>query len=426
MRSITSKVAVVLVALSSLAAAAAAETRNIVVTISAVNGRATAVVTGIDAGTTDLAGADVNLEIRCDGGFDCLPVTVKPDFIVLSGTNPKTATIEARSISSSGTTIRVRVSGSEIKRFELRNSGSGTNPGTESVTRGPCTLHLDQTYDRHGNVAHFVVTPGGSILQVPDQPVDENDIVIVHVVGDNDIVDNIEVARTSATRSTVAAAFVGQDVTNIAFQAREETPKCIQRQFTLGDFAPGEATVEMYTIAAGQKTTLGSFKFNVNRLWDGIFSFGPVWTRQLSDETFTLAPRGDKKIIVASEEGTRNILYAVQFTYFAWGRRDLQKPVERWYERVNPSLGIAVKKMSDHAMAGLSVDLGMFLVSGGTHFSHVTRLSRASSLVEGGEFAGEAKDIPTSKRWQSHAFVSVSIDLRAAGALLKTLTGGGK
>lgn len=410
-----------------------AETVNIGVTVSKNpnnSNKTDSVASGISTnGPTDVAGQDVTLTIACQG-IDCTSITAvrgkKKDAITLvdvpsSDPPAKRGTIRASDVSSGDTPVTIRNGSTDITTIRLTNSSLPADTSKTSTVR-TCTVDLTQTYDQENNVAHFVVTPGGSILTYPSQPPDEDDTIVVHVVGDAPIVDVIEVARTSATRTTGTLTIAGEGATIDRQVAKERNAgfECAVRTFTLGDFAPGEATVEMYSNAAGTKTTLGSFKFNVNKLYHGILSFGPVWTRQLGDESFKLAPSGQDKIIISSEEKTRNIIYAVSYTYYALGRRDFEKsyPLLR---HVNPTIAFSTTSMTDHALAGVTFDLGQILITGGLHFAHVTRLSSASGLIVGGKFTGADTDIPTSKRWESHPFIGVSVDLRAASALLKAL-----
>jgi hypothetical protein len=424
---ITSRIILLLVPFVLLSRTAQAATTNIDVTIVATaNGTAASGVNNNQI--IDVAGNDATLTIKCPDDATCAPIAARVNgaSLTLTGSSTKTATISAASVSAAGTNVVIRDGTKKLLAFQLINGNTTAAPssnttGARTGTTNACIpAPLANSYDQARNVAHFVVTPGGSILQYPDGLVDENDVVVVHVFGPDDVVDNIEAARTSATRTTGALSVIGAgeapDLTR--FSAGELV--CIERQFTLGDFAPGEATVEMYTVANATKTTLGTFKFNVNRLYDGIFSFGPVWTRQPGDMSFTLAPSGAGNVIVASEEKRRNIIYAVNYTYYAWGKRDTEKNYI-WYEHLNPTLGFSIKNLSDHALAGVTADLGQFMITSGIHFAHVTRLSSASGLQLGSVFAGTVAEIPTAKRWEKHVFIGVSADLRAVTALLKTI-----
>jgi hypothetical protein len=399
-----------------------------------VSGSAGALTTAVSANGSPLAkgtvvdtsGQDALITITCDANDPCVPViaVVGGQILTHAGANPKTVTVAANNISAAGTNVVIREGqgGAKLFNFQLLNKqvGAGSRGGIPAtgVTQTCVPTTLSPSYLQKQNIAHFVVTPGGSILQYPEQPVDENDLVTVHVFGPDNIVDHVEVARTSATRPTGALSVVGGGETLARFSAADIV--CVERQFTLGDFAPGEATVEMYTSDKGTKTTLGSFKFNVNKLYDGILNFGPVWTRQLADTSFKLAPSGQDKIIVASEEKRQNITYVLGYTYYAWGKRDLEKQYD-WRTHINPTLAFSINNMSDHALAGVTCDIGQILITAGVHFAHVTRLNSASGLQPGSKFTSADTDIPTAKRWEHRPFLGVTVDLRAANALLKAL-----
>ena len=375
--------------------------------------------------TIDVAGANAVITITCGAGVNCASISAvfagEPLILESPTSQTKTVTIPAASIKKTVVNVVIRKGPTGADRligFKLQNTLA---PATDGGGTSDSCAHIPVVapYDPDENVARFVVTPGGSILRYPNGPIDENDTIEVTVFGADTVVDSIEVARTTQTRALAFSA-VGAEVTTDFSKLSSEIQVCKPRVFTLGDFAPGEGAVEMYTIASGTKSTLGTFKFKVNKLYDGILSFGPIWTPQLADTTFKLAPSGQDKVIVPSEEKKRNIIYAVGYTYYAWGRRDLEKSYD-WYMHVNPTIAFSVNNMKEHGLAGVTVDLGQILVTVGAHFAHVTQLSSASGLAPGSKFTGADADIPTSKRWEGHAFVGVTVDLRAAAALLKTL-----
>jgi len=284
-------------------------------------------------------------------------------------------------------------------------------------------------YDRRRNVAQFVVTSNAAILSAPAH-VDENDRVIVHVYEPDDLnlLKRLQVARTSATRvPTVRVAGSDTNLSAITKQAAGLPPPC--RSFSLGDFQPtldanGEGAVEIRDSAKPRTDpALGGFKFTVDPLYAGILSFGPVFTRGPGDQEFILEPLPDNKnAVIAEDEGHRNVLYAVQYTYFMWGQRDFEQGEPRWYAHVNPTIGMSINKPLDHALLGASIDIGQFIFTFGSHVAHVNRLSSDSGLTSGSVFTGTKDNIPTARRWVSHAFVSVAVDLRAAATLLKAVT----
>jgi len=284
-----------------------------------------------------------------------------------------------------------------------------------NVRNAICSAVPLHAYDEKENRAYFVVASDGSSLVRPERPIDENDVIVVQIVDDQNVVNDLRVVRKSATR-VFTPRTVGSETQIARFAGKD-----VCKEFILGDFAPGEGQIEISSKKSG--TVLGSFTFKVNTLYTGILSFGPVWSRQVNDQSFILVSRGDKKVIAPVEEGSRSIFYAVNYTYFWRGGRDLEKSPSDPLAHINPTIGIAMNSMSDHALVGLSFDVGDFLFTGGVHFAHQTRLSSASGLTPGSEFTGNASDIPTAKRWDGHAYFGVSINLRAAGELLKSITG---
>lgn len=408
-----------------IAANVLASDNNIQVSIAAdASGKLTA--SGPNNQTIDVEGANAVITITCGVGVNCAPIsaTFAGEALILESPNSqmKTVTIPAASINKTIMAVVIRkgpTGADRLMGFKLRNTSGDGQKVDGGRAPDPCATPGVAEYDPAEDVARFVVTPGGSILHYPEGPIDENDTVEVTVWGEDTVVDAIEVARTSPTRALAFSA-VGADVTADFSKFAGGVKVCKKRVFTLGDFAPGEGVVEMYTIVSGTKTTLGVFKFKVNKLYDGILSFGPIWTPQAAETSFKLVASGSDKIILPSEEKKRNIVYAVAYTYYAWGRRDLEKTYD-WQTHINPTIAFATNNMREHGLAGATIDVGQILITVGVHFAHVTQLNSASGLVPGSKFIGTDADIPTSKRWEGHPFVGVTVDLRAAAALLKAL-----
>jgi hypothetical protein len=109
-------------------------------------------------------------------------------------------------------------------------------------------------YPHTEHIAHISVTPHGSILQYPVDGVDENDIVVVHVFAPEDELDDINVGRRQPGEVTA----IGRGVIRLQAYA-----PCGERTVTVGDFAPGRADIDIYTMDGGTKTITGSFAFNV-------------------------------------------------------------------------------------------------------------------------------------------------------------------
>ncbi len=409
-----------------------------------------AVVTPTQPIPVDAEGATVT--IQCDVPAPCSGLSASSSansFRPVVSLSPTGGTIDVKLSDLTSSTITLTISGpAKIVDLTLvpnivSKAGDGQSDGSEELgtVDAPVPGRLSETacgplviYDQLQNIARFVVTSNAAILSAPTH-VDENDRVIVYVYepdpNNSVLLSHLQVARTSATRvPTVRVA--GSDVSLSAItkfsKGPSTPPPC--RAFSLGDFQPtvdanSEGAVEIRDSSKKTDPALGAFKFTVDPLYAGILSFGPVFTRGPGDQTFKLQPLPDNKnAVIAGDEGHRNVIYAVQYTYFMWGQRDFEKgePRSRWYAHVNPTIGMSIDKPLDHALLGASIDIGQFIFTLGSHVARVNRLSSDSGLKSGSVFTGTKDDIPTARSWVTHGFVSVSVDLRAAATLLKALT----
>jgi hypothetical protein len=381
--------------------------------------------------------ADTGITVTCTAGVDCQFVGVKVDTrtIPLSVEMPRKGTIPLNFVSSSGSALHIiGADGKDVAGgpFQLQRSPAPADQGTSSdqsssnkaaadvvvPVQNPCDrVRFKPSYVQAANRAHFVVTTGGSIVQHPDLPIDENDVVVFHVVSaDEDLLRNVEVSRVSPTRTTGDLSVIGGSV---QFTKQSRSNVCFERQFELGDFAPGEAKVEIATVNNGQRTIMGTPTFTVNRLWDGILSLGPGWSR-VADEAYGLAPNAaGQNVIVKTANGHNDILYLVHYTQYMWGRRDTDKQYP-YHQHFNPSIGFSLSNFKEHALAGASFDWRQFVFTAGVHFAHVTRL--AGDTKAGAQFSGAANTITTTKRWESGVYFAITVDARAAKVLL-TSTG---
>lgn len=417
----------------------AAAYADINVTLTAGAAGATPVATGLTPMTTITGNTRIN--VTCGANVDCSFVAVKvgasgsEQSIPLStGAATRSGTIPLAMVSSSGTPLRILAgaSGDAVSAGVTQlvaapaNAGGAASPTPNAqqpatpsaalvVVQTPCDrVRFNPSYSRSGNRAHMVVTTGGSILQYPGEPIDEDDVVVLHVVGtDESMLQNIEVSRVSATRTTGDLSVIGGGTTGINLQSSSNT--CYERQFELSDFAPGEGKVEIATVSGAQRTVTGTVTFTVDRLWDGILSIGPAWSRVVDDSFGLAANAAGQNVIINTEAGRDDVTYIVQYTQFMWGRRDVEKtyPLR---EHFNPSIGFAVSNLKENAFAGLTFDWKQFLFTAGVRAAHVTRLAAGTTV--GSTFTGAADTIPTEKKWQTGVFFGVTVDVRAVKALL--------
>jgi hypothetical protein len=245
-------------------------------------------------------------------------------------------------------------------------------------------------------------------------------------MADSRLAPLLRIRRKSALRTPGVLRTVGEDV-KITIPPQQAAEPCRAVKGEFRDLAPGTAEFEILVQTGSDQTQVGSFDMVVDALYSGLLSFGPIRS-DVVDHKFTLAPApsGTGKIIVASENGDRETLYTVFYTPFIWGKRDIEKPIPRnfWYHHVNPALGITINNFSDNALAGITIDWGIIVLSAGVHFSRVNVLNPKSGLAEGSPFTGAENEIPTQKRWKQGKFLGVSLDLRAAAQLLGSVTRG--
>ncbi len=416
---------------------AAAEDRVLDLTATMTGGTVTAAGSGFNRNDLiDVQNQNVVLNVHCQG-FDCSGVTVmlggSTQFTPTRSTDANgnaqlTVTVQGGQMTASGQRLRVLHNGNEIFSVSLRNlaSSGGSTPLVTDSDVDPCWKQTLSSVGAEGlDGVHFLITPGASIQDRTTEPIDEDDMVFVHVISsDRTLLQAIEVTRTSATRATGNLNIMGGEVRGLTLDRQAATPtQCFHRTFELGDFASGEATVDVSARQETTRTSLGTLRFNVNRLWDGIISVGPAWS-PLTDRAFGLAPQtGGTNVIVETEEG-KSILYAAQYTYFWRGRRDLEKPRPLLSQRINPTLGFSLNDPADHALIGLSFDIGQFLLTGGLHAANVSRLADGSGAAVGQPFAGPANEIPVEKQWETGWYFAVTIDARAAQTLLRAITPG--
>ena len=403
----------------------------------------TAAATSGGGGLADQSIVDVSgnllYEIRCLQGANCDNVAISipgkkftPDRSTVTVNNAPvpllSGTINANDINTEGSTLTISNPGKTLFTLELRKAGQngggqkvGGPADTDVTPLDPCwLLTLGDITGTNAAGAHFLVSAGGSVQDRTTDPIDEDDPVFVHVISSKESdLQMLEVIRTSATRTTGNLNILGGGIKVGDFRPEAAEEKiCFHRTYELGDFAPGEAVVDFSMRDGAKRTSIGTLKFNVNKLYDGILSVGPAWTN-LADRTYGLAPQGTDQIIIETENSSNDILYAATYTYFWREKRDVEKPKPAWSQRINPTIGFSLTDPADHALVGISVDAGQFVLTAGLHAARVTRLADGTNLSVGDKFTGTT--VPTEKSWQTGAFFAVTVDARAARVLLDSI-----
>lgn len=372
------------------------------------------------------------LRLDCDAGTNCSGVTatvLRPQGILslavtAAPTGPHRLIQVPESAFGPEQAVELLVeNGTAEKRVELAltpalNGGSvGERLG---VTCGAVLTRSGAFYDPEENEAQFVVTPQGTIIAGPEQPVDENDRVVVYVVGRPGSVKDLRIRRSSDARLGGTVTFQAMDAIPVrqGQQGNEPPPPapvetCTVVRAELGDFAGGRGEVELAQVGESAERVFGKFTFTVNPLYSGAFSLGPVFTWN-DDRSFGILP---DRTITETSSGDVETHYVVAYTHFL-GRRDTEKARGVY---IDPVLAVQPNEFLDHVFAGVSLDLlhGSVFLLGGLHGGEVDRIDPNSGLRVGVKLPAEYTAVPTRSEWEWGGFGGLTIDLRAAAGLVR-------
>lgn len=420
--------------LLALAAAAPAQGQTFSITRNAANqpqlvppdGRADrAIVTG---------DGPVTLTFQCNAAavpaVDCTqlsavlpPVNGVPQAPLLPvGPTQTVATLQIPQGTTGDLTVRIGADGAVPV---LRLGDSADDPDDVEVVRRREMICAELAgargaYSIGRNRAQFVVATDGFVIGRPPLPVDENDIVTVHVVGDPDLLKTVKVERTSDIRGVGEARFLGEGVIgNIRRQSAGEDCGIASAEVT--DFASGEGIFTITTLQ-DRRPVAAPVSFRVNPLYNGAFAFGPVLSHLRDRDYGTLAD----STIVETRTGSPSGKYLLSYTHFIWGPRDVEKS-RFGLESFNPMIGISLNKPLESAFLGGSIDLmhGDFFIVVGAHGAEVTRLDPNAGLRVGGKLPAGFASVPTREEWEWDWYYGVTVDLRAAVKLFGNVITGG-
>lgn len=276
----------------------------------------------------------------------------------------------------------------------------------------------------------FVVSMFGNVVARPPVAVTEDDDVLVRVLTDPTVAKGISVHRISAARRLGELRVIGGTQTASATAvnrvfAAARAPKCYV-DAVLGDFEAGLGEVEIRHILSDQaevkQLTLGAFNFNVEPLYAGMFSLGPVVT-DLPEPKFSVATNsaGGSYVSVA-ESGNDRILYALIYTPFVRGKRlgepALRWELKSWWHRINPMFGVVLNDISRNALVGVSLDFPFGIVAHyGAHMGRTSEIDPESGLAAGSAIASDGT-IPVIRRWNTDRFLGLTLDARVALKLI--------
>jgi hypothetical protein len=424
-----------------LLGAAATAAQSWTITIGPDN---TATSTLQDGAVNVITQSQAKVNVECQSGVDCsqADLHLELDGTLVADLGPPTSSAAGRTFTisqsavSPGTDLVVLLNGNEIDSYQIAPATAGGAPSGDGAQQPdlpppappptlaqllalPCPrTYTVPPYDEKGNLGEIVVDPLGTVLASNlDTQFDENDNLIVRIVADKRLLPLLTAARTSAFRDATAVQIVGggQQAPLLTRQAGL-VPDCGEQKLLLSNFAPGEGEVQISALQEAQLTPTGGFDFNVNPLYTGMLTLGAART-DLVDAGFKIAVVGGQTVIAAGEEGDQDLVYALFYTAFLWGKRDLQKRVP-WYKHLNPTIGVAPDDITDNAFIGVNADLpaGISLTFG-RHFRQIQVLEQG--LAIGTPFAGTADQIPAAQEWKDDNFWAISIDLRIMVQVLR-------
>jgi hypothetical protein len=381
-----------------------------------------------------VAGSVIPIQANCTAAFECRKVgtVIGGVPVTMTSSDGKTASGSLQLKSLAGNKLILTYDGIAILQRTLTQGTAMAAGGVPSIDlaqlavllQNPCTTISPTSaaprYSAADNRADVLVAVNGRVIAAPSENIDENDTMTVWLLADANLKGVLNVKRASTIRTVGSFNIVsaGSTAPDLKQNAIAFGP-CEYIRFDVRDFAPGKGEVEIDATVTTSPTKIGAFEFVVDELYRGMLSFGAVSSSVVS-QSFKLgtAPTATGNVIVGSESANRQLLYAVFFTPFVWGQRDIEKPVPLLH-RINPVVGITTSNTSSNALLGISLDGLGFQLVGGLHYAHIATL--ANGYQVGSSFAGSESSIPTTLRWKGGLFLGAAIDLRAAVVLFKTL-----
>lgn len=346
---------------------------------------------------------------------------------------------DARNVSNS-IVVRIAATGSGLPTNTNPSRMDGKKkleppPASMACAEGLTTEFSVPPYDVAKNQAYALVTLNGLVLAGDLSQVDENDTVNLIVIAPQSLAQSLQVRRISPQRAVGAYRIAGGTELPPGIREAGEQEACLAVRARMDSFEPGAAEIEITVESTDQtRRRIGLIEFNVNPLYRGIFSFGGAWSA-LPDPLFATVQTADGRTLITNRQpGEHRLAYVLLFTPFVWGQRDFEKegpPIDAkeiaWgsiLTHFNPTVGFSVTNPLENAFAGVSLDLFEgILVTGGMHVGHVTVLDPTADLAIGDVFPGAPSAVPTAREWRTNWFWSISIDLRAAVLLLRTILG---
>lgn len=271
----------------------------------------------------------------------------------------------------------------------------------------------------------FLVNQLGNVLKRSSRDITERDQVFVRLFVSKDLAPFIKIRRQTDFRAIGAINIVGADA-SVPRQAAQapSSQQCAEVDAYVSDFAGGKpGAVEILINTGTAEAVIGSFDFAVAPLYTGAFALGPIYT-WLQDPAFGVVTSATgESIISVTHDDAHRVLYALTYTPFIWGRRNIEEDLGVLnIKHFNPLIGIVLNDISNNAIIGASYDLfyGSVYITAGVHAGRVHEIDPHANLAIGQAVDAPDFVVPTRTLWKTQGFVGLTFDLRAALSLFKT------
>lgn len=385
--------------------------------------------------------ANGTLRVACTAPFDCTKVRMGGDAekrVVGKGNGTPTERLfEIPAGIASFTGILIHADKAATNRLSF--AAAAKQPKDDESGKGTLAQNVTGWLARECRFPASVAMPGASVVMTPFGRVlgqskrryHDGEMISVSVLADPRVHHLLDVKPTSDLAQPVVTNIYGADQAPFknhrlgADSASRALPPCtFTHPEPIGPLASPKGGVQVTVYDGEAVKALGSTEFVVAPLYTGTFTLGGISTG-VAAPTYAKAFNGTDTVIVERETG-RRLLYTAMYTRF-WKKRDLTEEIDLGkdlLQAITPMVGIVLNDVANNALLGVNVELrSNFALVGGWHFSRVTQLDRSTGASVGQAFENLG-DVPTERKWKGGGFAGLSIDARAAGALLRSVLGG--
>jgi hypothetical protein len=302
---------------------------------------------------------------------------------------------------------------------------SGKNAGDFSQ----CTLTAN-CYLPSQDLAIILIDPTGNYIGGEPIAVEENDHILLAMVGMKDEVEKVEFEASCEAPPPIRISSPQGGDGAVAIIGEEETPIRIVRAKRFGPCAPPGLKWALGNSKDGKTTTQKVLETEpVYRIGLGLaLGFSTV-----KKTTLSIAPLdegGGRIVSRLNETGPKQLVIANVFLCPRNVKRSAWRewsPVCPLTNAISPAVGIDVANLSTNLAFGLNLEVahGLNFVAL-AHLHRDSVLDEASGLSVGATTQLGADQLPTQETWRTGAFFGFNLTASTAAELLKTVAGMGK